>query len=61
MTKKEYIASLTIEQLRALVEEFSEMLLDQEMVNYIGEDEDEDCGPYEPGFTCAHTGDRYGI
>jgi len=55
MTKKEYIESLTIEQLRELVDTFTEMLIDQDELNYLGEDEEDE----EIGFFCPNSGSSY--
>lgn len=62
MTKKEYIESLTIEDLRELVDIFSAILHDENLVYYNGHDPDEisDCGPWELGFLCPETGVKLG-
>jgi len=37
-TKQEYIESLTVEQLRELLDTFTDMLIDQDELRYYGED-----------------------
>ena len=53
MTKQEYINSLSVDQLRSLVDTFSDMLIDEDQIGYIGED-DEDEDP--DGFYCPNSG-----
>jgi len=49
MTKKEYIETLTVEQLRELLDRFTDMLIDQDELRYFGEDEvDEVIGFFSP-------------
>ena len=54
-TKQEYIESLTVEQLRELLDRFTGMLIDQDELNYLGEDE----GDEEIGFFCPNSGSSY--
>jgi hypothetical protein len=61
MTKQEYINSLSVEQLRSLVNTFSEMLHVSEQASYYDAedlcDEDEDYTP--PCFFCPHSGHNF--
>ena len=54
-TKQEYIESLTVEQLRELLDRFTDMLIDQDELNYFGEDEEDE----EVGFFCPNSGSSY--
>lgn len=56
-TKKEYIDSLTTEQLRNILNYFSELLIDQSELNFVGEDEEDE--NKEPGFYCPHSGEKW--
>ena len=55
MTKKEYIESLTAEQLRELLDTFTDMLIDQDELRYFGEDEVDEV----VGFFCPNSGSSY--
>jgi uncharacterized protein YggL (DUF469 family) len=55
MTKKEYIGSLTVEQLRELLDTFTDMLIDQDELSYFGEDEVDEV----IGFFCPNSGSSY--
>lgn len=65
MTKQEYIASLTTEQLRDLLGRFSELLIEQDLLDYhTGEttEDDEDFPEEiisEPGFYFPDTRDKW--
>jgi hypothetical protein len=71
MIKQEYINSLSVEQLKSLVDTFSEMLLDQGIISYTEEDEkaeyeDEDIDlgiSYKnlrtAGFYCEYQGKNF--
>lgn len=49
VTKQEYIESLTTEQLRELLDRFTDMLIEQDELRYFGEDEvDEVIGFFSP-------------
>ena len=52
VTKKEYIETLSVEQLRELLDTFTDMLIDQDELNYFGEDE-------EVGFFSPNSGSSY--
>lgn len=54
-TKQEYIESLTTKQLRKLLDIFTSMLIDQDELNYLGEDEEDE----EVGFFCPNSGSSY--
>jgi uncharacterized protein YggL (DUF469 family) len=54
-TKQEYIESLTTKQLRELLDTFTDMLIDQDELNYLGEDEEDE----EIGFFCPNSGSSY--
>ena len=54
-TKQEYIESLTTKQLRELLDTFTDMLIDQGELNYLGEDEEDE----ETGFFCPNSGISY--
>jgi uncharacterized protein YggL (DUF469 family) len=54
-TKQEYIESLTTKQLRELLDTFTDMLIDQDELNYLGEDEEDE----EVGFFCPNSGSSY--
>jgi uncharacterized protein YggL (DUF469 family) len=54
-TKQEYIESLTVEQLRELLDRFTDMLIDQDELNYFGEDEEDE----EIGFFSPNSGSSY--
>ena len=54
-TKQEYIESLTTKQLRELLDTFTDMLIDQDELNYFGEDEEDE----EIGFFCPNSGSSY--
>ena len=55
VTKQEYIESLTTKQLRKLLDIFTSMLIDQDELNYLGEDEEDE----EVGFFCPNSGSSY--
>ena len=55
MTKKEYIGSLTVEQLRELLDRFTDMLIDQDELRYFGEDQVDEV----IGFFCPNSGSSY--
>jgi hypothetical protein len=55
VTKKEYIETLSVEQLRELLDTFTNMLIDQDELNYFGEDEEDE----EIGFFCPNSGSSY--
>ena len=52
VTKKEYIETLSVEQLRELLDTFTDMLINQDELNYFGEDE-------EVCFFCPNSGSSY--
>ena len=54
-TKQEYIESLTTKQLRELLDTFTDMLIDQDELHYLGEDEEDE----ETGFFCPNSGSSY--
>jgi uncharacterized protein YggL (DUF469 family) len=54
-TKQEYIESLTTKQLRELLDTFTDMLINQDELNYLGEDEEDE----EVGFFCPNSGSSY--
>lgn len=54
-TKQEYIESLTTKQLRKLLDIFTSMLIDQDELNYLGEDEEDEV----VGFFCPNSGSSY--
>ena len=54
-TKQEYIESLTTKQLRELLDTFTDMLIDQVEILYLGEDEEDE----EVGFFCPNSGSSY--
>lgn len=55
VTKREYIESLTTEQLRELLDWFTDILIKQDELNYFGEDEVDEV----VGFFCPHSGNSY--
>ena len=55
VTKQEYIESLTTKQLRKLLDTFTKILIDQDELNYLGEDEEDE----EIGFFCPNSGSSY--
>jgi uncharacterized protein YggL (DUF469 family) len=55
VTKKEYIETLSVEQLRELLDTFTKILIDQDELNYFGEDEEDE----EVGFFCPNSGSSY--
>ena len=55
VTKQEYIESLTTKQLRKLLDIFTSMLIDQDELNYLGEDEEDEV----VGFFCPNSGSSY--
>lgn len=55
VTKQEYIKSLTTKQLRKLLDIFTSMLIDQDELNYLGEDEEDEV----VGFFCPNSGSSY--
>ncbi len=55
VTKKEYIETLSVEQLRELLDTFTDMLINQDELNYLGEDEEDE----EIGFFCPNSGSSY--
>ena len=55
VTKQEYIESLTVEQLRKLLDIFTSMLIDQDELRYFGEDEVDEV----VGFFCPNSGSSY--
>jgi uncharacterized protein YggL (DUF469 family) len=55
MTKKEYIETLSVEQLRELLDTFTDMLIDQDELRYFGEDEVDEV----IGFFCPNSGSSY--
>lgn len=59
MKMNEYVAGLSKKKLENLVLQFADMLIEQEMINYIDGGEDDDGTTYEIGFSCAHTGKNY--
>jgi hypothetical protein len=54
-TKQEYIESLTTKQLRELLDTFTDMLINQDELNYLGEDEEDE----EVGFFSPNSGSSY--
>jgi hypothetical protein len=54
-TKQEYIESLTTKQLRELLDRFTDMLIDQVEILYLGENEEDE----EVGFFCPNSGSSY--
>jgi uncharacterized protein YggL (DUF469 family) len=54
-TKQEYIESLTTEQLRELLDRFTDMLIEQDELRYFGEDEVDEV----TGFFCPNSGSSY--
>lgn len=55
VTKQEYIKSLTTKQLRKLLDIFTSMLINQDELNYLGEDEEDEV----VGFFCPNSGSSY--
>jgi uncharacterized protein YggL (DUF469 family) len=56
VTKQEYIESLTTEQLRELLDRFTDMLIEQDELRYFGEDEvDEVIGFFSPNSGSSYT------
>jgi uncharacterized protein YggL (DUF469 family) len=55
VTKKEYIETLSVEQLRELLDTFTDMLINQDELNYLGEDEEDE----EVGFFSPNSGSSY--
>jgi uncharacterized protein YggL (DUF469 family) len=55
VTKKEYIKTLSVEQLRELLDRFTDMLIDQDELRYFGEDEEDE----EIGFFSPNSGSSY--
>jgi uncharacterized protein YggL (DUF469 family) len=59
MTKKEYIESLTVEQLRELLDRFTDMLIDQDELSYFGGYFGEDEVDEVIGFFSPNSGSSY--
>jgi uncharacterized protein YggL (DUF469 family) len=55
VTKKEYIETLTVEQLRELLDRFTDMLINQDELRYFGEDQVDEV----IGFFCPNSGSSY--
>lgn len=63
MKMSEYINSLPKKDLEILVTEFAELLIEQEMISFIGDSDidflDDDEKPHSPSFAYAKTGDNF--